>query len=129
MKWLAFCCCLLSADALAATLTTGAGGWHATAPIVNVAIAGRATRSSLLSPPALAKGHVLSSIRWRYQTEPLADVTAWFCHPQRCIRLPENHGYSTDVAGLEAGAAVWFEFQRNGVAVEVRNLQLYAQYR
>ncbi len=90
---------------------------------------GRATPSVLLSPPALAKGRVFSSIRWSYQTEPLADVEAWFCHPERCVKLPGNRGYSVAVAGLAAGAAVWFEFQRKGIAVEVRNLQLYAQYR
>lgn len=89
-----------------------AGSWVATAPAVQVAMAGRQVASAALQPPspALAQGQVIRRVGWQYQPPPGAAVDAWLCHQDDCLRLPGARGHSDAMAGLPADGALHFRF-------------------
>lgn len=108
------------------------GSWVAEASAVRVAILGREVASETLAPPdGVAAKERIAEVRWRFRLPPGERVRARLCHPRGCVRLRGGRGTSRALAGLTAGEALHFRFERppGQGPVTVTGLQVIVNYR
>ena len=113
-----------------AELVAVSGSWVAHVDGVRVAVPGRDTRSQAFGggvPP----GARIAQVAWQYTTPAGAQLDAWLCHPQRCLRLDGQRGRSEALAGLSAAQSLHFRFRlRQGARpVQVSGLQVIVDHR
>ncbi|RTR04442.1 flagellar protein FlhE [Halomonas nitroreducens] len=109
-----------------------AGSWVADAPAVRVAMVGREAASEVLAPPAgMTAERRIAEVRWRFRVPPGERVGARLCHPRGCVRLAGGRGTSQALAGMAAGEALRFHFERlpGQGPVTVKGLQVIVNYR
>lgn len=105
------------------------GSWVGQVEGLRVAVPGRDTDSRAFGggvPP----GGRIARVAWQYTTPAGAQLDAWLCHPQRCVRLDGQRGHSEALAGLPA-AQLHFRFRlRQGARpVQVSGLQVIVDHR
>lgn len=111
------------------------GSWVGNADSIRLFTPGRAVTSTTLTPPELAQGAHIRTLRWRF-TAPSGTLRpdAWLCHPRRCIALSTASGQSRGLAGLAADVPLTFRFRlpassRLDAPLRIEGLQVIVDYR
>ena len=126
---------LWAAAAMPAAATLAPGSWVASAPAINIAVAGRGYHSAALRPRniAMVRGGGIVSVRWRYDAAPV--VRGWICHgaqAQHCVALDAPRGHTRAFAGADASGPFFFRFEipeGTARARQVEALQLIVNFR
>lgn len=111
------------------------GSWVSNADSVRLFTPGRAVASTTSTPPELASGAHIRTLRWRFTVPSGAPrLAVWLCHPRRCISLSTPSGRSQGLAGLPADVPLTFRFRlpassRPAKPLRIEGLQVIVDYR